>query len=151
MRFIDNRLLKEWKELGAIVSHDALSMVFYEVLESLPWMAGHLDFKQLNIISTSLRSLSDDNGDLESEKVRIWINTAGTVEDEYMAFWYSQKQPCVVCSTDFALENIDAAYWGAPGWNYMFLCSVNNGVVVPNYKKILCYDSANELILITTQ
>ena len=151
MRFIEQTVLNEWKNLGAIVSHDSLSMVFSEILESLPWMAGHIDFSQLNLISASLRSLSDDYGDLESEKVKKWITTAGAVEGEHIAFWYSQKQPCVICSADFALKNIDTAYWGIPGWNYMFWCSQNNGVIVPNYKNILCYDSADQLVLVTTE
>jgi hypothetical protein len=38
-----------------------------------------------------------------------------------------------------------------PGWNYMFWCSQNNGVIVPNDKNILCYDSADQLVLVTTE
>ncbi|ELQ6223025.1 hypothetical protein ACM92K_003338 [Cronobacter turicensis] len=148
MRFLNSELLSDWLRHGAIISNVDLSKDFYHILSDLPWLAGHLDFNKFNRLSISLSNLLNDEGDICFEKIYCWLSGHEIIKAKYIAFWYSEDRPCIICDKDFGLVNIDSAYWGVPGWNYMFGCVIVNGVITANYNEILCYDSANTLALV---
>jgi len=148
MRFINKDLLERWINDGAIISDILISEDFARILNELPWLAGHVDFKKIYSVSASMDIFLDDEKDLCYEKINRWLEGLGGLYSEYIAFWYSEKQPSVICRKKYALENIDSAYWGVPSWNYMFGCTVDRGIVTPNYNEILCYDSSDTLFFV---
>ncbi|ELQ6018340.1 hypothetical protein SM104_002997 [Cronobacter sakazakii] len=148
MRFLNSELLSDWLSHGAIISDIDLSKDFSHILSGLPWQAGHLDFNKLESMRASLNDLLNDEGDICFEKICYWLSNHEIINTKHVAFWYSEDQPCIICNKEFGLQNIDSAYWGVPGWNYMFGCMIVNGVITANYNEILCYDSASILVLV---
>ncbi|ELY2798507.1 hypothetical protein SNN58_003327 [Cronobacter dublinensis] len=148
MRFINLDLLKEWVNNRAIISDITFSKKLSQILNELPWLAGHVDFNEIENVTASITNLLNDESKLCFEKICQWLDQCKINHSEYIAFWYSEDQPCVVCEREFALANIDSAYWGVPGWNYMFGCSVKEGKIIADYNEILCYDSADTLVII---
>ncbi|ELY4003379.1 hypothetical protein ACI09V_003904 [Cronobacter dublinensis] len=148
MRFIDFDLLREWVSNGAIISDITLSKKLSQVLNELPWLAGHVDFNKIESVTVSISNLLNDESELCFEKIYQQLGECKITHSDYIAFWYSEDQPCIICETEFALTNIDSAYWKAPGWNYMFGCAVKEGDIIADYNEILCCDCADTLVLL---
>ena len=148
MRYIDQKILNEWGNKVILITDNSLAIQFSDFINKLPWLAGHLDFSKINSVSASVQNFLDDNDDICYEKIYAWLNEYGSFNSKYVSFWYTESNPCVICDAEFGLANFDSAYWGVPGWNYMFGCCVENNIITPDYNSILCYDSADTLILL---
>ncbi|WP_345140102.1 hypothetical protein [Flavobacterium ginsengiterrae] len=65
--------------------------------------------------------------------------------NSHIVFWYKSGQPSLMCKKEFALQNIDTAYWKTPGKRFMFGANIINGRVNLSFGDLLIYDG-NDII-----
>jgi hypothetical protein len=66
--------------------------------------------------------------------------------DPLLIFWYVADQPCIACDPEFAITNIDQAFWKAPGKRYIFGARISGGHIEPVMPHFAEYDGADVLI-----
>jgi hypothetical protein len=148
MNFIDDGVIKNWISNNNAVISNSLSEVLFDKLSSLPWEAGHIDYAKLNHRFGNIQDMLSDDGDIKYDKIKAWLKESAFENSSHVLFWYGKVNPCVVCEVEFGLSNIDSAYWGVPGWNYIFSCGFENGEVKVDYDNVLSFDGMSKLILL---
>ncbi|QJU40044.1 hypothetical protein [Serratia marcescens] len=148
MKFIDDNIINEWVSQHYATINLSLSMALFDKLSALPWIAGHLDFSKLNHRLISAQEILDNDDENQYIRINEWLKGSTFEKCSHVLFWYGKVNPCVICETSFGLSNIDTAYWGVPGWNYIFSCDFENNDVKLNCDNILSFDGANQLVLL---
>ncbi|MBH1932161.1 hypothetical protein [Serratia rubidaea] len=148
MNFIDDSVINEWLCNNNAVISDSLSVFLFDKLSSLPWVAGHVDYSKLKHRFGNIQDMLSCDGEIEYFKVKDWLKGSKFEYGSHILFWYGKDNPCVVCQAKFGLSNIDSAYWGVPGWNYIFSCNFENGEVKVDCDNVLSFDGMSELVLL---
>lgn len=148
MNFIDSGVVKEWLANNNAMINDSLADDLFYKLSSLPWEAGHIDYEKLNHRSADIQEMLSHDGDIIYDNLKAFLKESSFEGNSHVLFWYGKDNPCVVCETKFGLSNIDSAYWGVPGWNYIFSCGFENNEIKVDYGNILTFDGMNRLILL---
>lgn len=107
-------------------------------LEGLPWEGTHLDWKCLRVRAIDLS---------RTPAAELPAAFADTLigQDSHVVFLFEPEEPSIVCEADFAFDNLDAAFWKAPGTRYMFGASIELGGVTPRPAHWASYDGADTL------
>lgn len=84
-------------------------------LARLPWLAsgGGLDWNQLPGTGLDLSALTSVN-------LTDWLSRTALGEHSHVVFLYADDQPCIACTREFGMANIDRAFLNAPGKRYVF-------------------------------
>ncbi|WP_141639885.1 hypothetical protein [Cupriavidus basilensis] len=114
---------------------------FGRFVEGLPWGANGSGLNWARIDGLR-KELPSSSGVILSE----WLSGTNINNDSYVVFWFSFGEPCIACETQFAMYNVDHAFWKAPGRRYLFGLNIRDGEFIPEYSHFAEYDGANELI-----
>jgi len=137
--YIASDHIQKWITIGdaLIVSVD-ISAQLDKWLMDLPWLPSRsgLDWGQMCSRQTSLASLT------EPKQMKTFLSTSFDC-DPYLIFLFAANEPCIACKSEFAIQNIDYAFWKAPGNRYMFGADIRNGEIVPNFSRFAEYDGSD--------
>jgi hypothetical protein len=114
---------------------------FYEFLKTLPWSSGggQLDW-------TLIEGTKADLSALTPAQLLSWFRTTPLGRDPYLVLWFAPNEACIACEADFAVINLDQAFWKAPGTRYIFGASFHQGTLRPVYEHFAEYDGADSLM-----
>ena len=139
--YIASEHIREWiRTETARVVPVATATQLGGYLNQLPWVVGGsgLDWGQIRGERFSLSTLTES-----AQLGRFRSTLLGS--DPIMVFWYVADQPCIACDANFAMANIDQAFWKAPGLRYVFGASIRGGLVVPLMAHFAEYGGADDL------
>ncbi|MHC5178875.1 hypothetical protein I6G37_03650 [Serratia rubidaea] len=148
MNFIDGGIINDWISQNNAVISNSLSEVLFDKLSNLPWEAGHIDYSKIKHRLGNIQDMLSYEGDIQYVKLKYWLRESAFENGSHVLFFYGKNNPCVVCEVNFGLSNIDSAYWGGPGWNYIFSCGFENGEIKVAYDNILSFDGMSKLVLL---
>jgi hypothetical protein len=142
--YIEQPHIKVWLERGYAkrISTDVATS-FGDYLNSLPW---GLSGTQLNWLALPPHKTLKLDALLTSAN-RDWDATK-MGQNECVVFWFAPGQPCIACSSHFAMSRIDEAYWKAPGRRYMFAGSFSGEIFSPIFENFAEYDGSETVRVI---
>jgi hypothetical protein len=133
--------IEQWLRAGkAKLITDAVASQLGAYLNQLPWLpaGGGLDWSQMKGSPITLSAFTE-------QQQHDWLRTTLMGNDPLLIFWYVPDQPCIACDVDFAISNIDQAFWKAPGKRYLFGARIHNGIIEPVMSHFAEYDGADTL------
>lgn len=139
--YIASEHIEQWLRAGrAKVVPVAVATQLGAYLDQLPWLHGEsgLDWSQLRGKQAVLSTLTE----LQQFD---WLRSTLMGNDPFLVFWYVADQPCIACDAEFAISNIDQAFWKAPGKRYVFGARVRDGRIEPVMSHFAEYDGADTL------
>lgn len=144
MNYIEYPHLKDWIDRDASILSISDSNKFDDYLSSLEWrMDGGLS-ESYEFIDAKLSDF--DLGDFFDLAAAIkWLNKSRVRKDSHIVFWYMRGQPGLVCKKEFAIGNIDVAYWKAPGKRFMFGARIVGGKFDFIFDDFLIYSGADNI------
>lgn len=142
--YISSEHIQQWIKTGtAFVVSTEIAAELGEYLNQLPWLPGGsgLDWGQIPGIRADLSTLS------ECEQID-WLKSTPLGGDPLWVFWYVDNEPGIACDRIFAIQNLDQAFWKAPGKRYIVGAVMNgNDVIEPVREHFAEYDGADTLIV----
>jgi hypothetical protein len=139
---ISNEHIQEWIRSGrATVMPSDAGAGFGTFLNTLPWSAGgsRLDWAMIDGVEANLSVLT-------GAQLVAWLRSTSLGGDPYLVFWFAPDEACIACKSDFAITNIDQAFWKAPGIRYLFGASFDQGAFCPAFNHFAEYDGADSLV-----
>lgn len=139
--YIAREHIEQWLRTGeAKVVPATVATQLGAYLNQLPWLlgGGGLDWSQMKGSKVDLSMLT------ESQQLD-WLRTTLIGNDPLLVFWYVADQPCIACDAEFAISNVDRAFWKAPGKRYVFGARIRDGVIEPVVSHFAEYDGADTL------
>lgn len=140
--YVNNQHIKKWIAAGkaVLVSADT-SAKFSSYLDTLPWnpLGTGLDWARLRGSTANLSKLS-------APQLEAWFSKTAIGKSTHLVFFYSPSEPCLACALPFAIENIDSAFWSAPGRRYIFGANFANGMFEPALQCFVEYNGADILV-----
>lgn len=136
--------IRKWITSGdALIGSVDISAQLDKWLMDLPWLpsGSGLDWGQMCSRQTSLASLT------EPKQMEKFLSTSFDC-DPYLIFLFSANEPCIACKSEFAITNIDYAFWGAPGKRYIFGANKCNEEIIPNFNHFAEYDGSCTLTVV---
>lgn len=134
--------IQQWIRTGKAVhiSPDAV-IGFADFLNTLPWSksGNRLDWMLIGGIEANLAALSD-------AQLIEWFRSTPLGRHPYLVFWFAPNEDCIACESEFAIVNIDHAFWKAPGTRYLFGASFDNEVLRPTFSNFAEYDGSDSLV-----
>jgi hypothetical protein len=140
--YISSEHIEQWKRAGkAIFVSTEIAKKIGEHLDQLPWNPSGtgLDWEKIGGSRAALSELT------EQQRIN-WLESTSLRNDAFLVFWFSPNQPCIACDFEFAISNIEQAYWKAPGKRYVFGASINHGNIEPVFDHFAEYDGADTII-----
>jgi len=138
---IESDHIRGWIESGeAIFVAREISFEFGRYLSEQLWMPSGMGIdwggnqaREINISAATARQKID------------WLKSTCLRNEPYLVFWYGPDEPCIACRSDFAIINIDYAFWRAPGKRYLFGSRMGEGGIQPSFFNFAEYDGAEVL------
>ncbi|UOF16275.1 hypothetical protein IEQ11_06405 [Lysobacter capsici] len=135
--------LQEWINLGhALIVPIEIADQLKAKLENLPWnTAGSgIDWKDIphKKIKLSEAQEAREYNFLEGTKLEL---------NQLIIFLFGKNDPCLACGLKFGIENIDYAYWKAPGKRYFFGANFDQDRIFPELDSLNEYDGSDTLRL----
>lgn len=138
--YILSEHIQNWIQGGICQSVSAeVATEFGDFLNAQPW-AGSGNGVDWNKIGASELSLTLD----DSQRID-WLSSSCFRDCRFIVFWYSPLSACLACDSEFAVCNIEQAFWKAPGKRYIFGANVHDGLLRPEFEKFGEYDGADLL------
>ncbi len=143
---IGNEYVNAWLVSGrAVELHGSVGKYLLDYIsEFFPWAFFSIDMESVNACAFSLSELSEDN--FFSSKVSAILSG-----DSHLVFLYGEGESPVACEVEFAISNIDVAFWKAPGVRFMFGGHMSDGGFVPNLKHLIQYDGKDGVVFISQE
>jgi hypothetical protein len=139
---VDGQHIRAWLHNGtAHLAPQSVSAAFEAFLAQIPWTAAGTR-PGWDRIGGNAFSLS---GSTASELL-AWRESVLIGHDPYVAFWYSGREPSLICEAEFAFSNLDTAFWMAPGRRFLFGLTRTDNRWEPRFGHFAEYDGADLLV-----
>ncbi|MFC5742470.1 hypothetical protein [Dyella tabacisoli] len=89
-----------------------------------------------------MSGISVNLSEIHWDDIGQWIKGGKIGADPYIGFLYSPDEPCIVCEFNFAMANMDTAFWRAPGRRYIFGCSFVNDELITYFSHFAEYSES---------
>lgn len=144
MNYIDYPHLKAWIDCGASILSVSDSNAFDDYLSSLEWKIDGGLSEEFYFIENKLSDFELD-GFFDSIAAVKWLDGSKIGGDSHIVFWYVRGQPGLICDKEFAIKNVDVAYWRAPGKRVMFGATFVDGKFKLSFDDFLIYSGADKI------
>ncbi|MDR5818792.1 hypothetical protein QCE62_34770 [Caballeronia sp. LZ033] len=144
MNYIDYPHLTVWIGCGASILPAGDSNAFDDYLSSLEWGSDGGLSEKYKFLENNLSDFESD-GLFDSIAAVKWLDGSKVGRDSHIVFWYVRGQPGLICDKEFAIKNVDVAYWKAPGKRFMFGATFVEGKFKLSFDDFLIYSGADKI------